>query len=101
MGDNQSRPAAPHLREFFKQRQAYGDQDLHDEQKATLRQCLEKSFNLHDANKNGTLDADEAAIFFTHVIAEQGDFLKAVTSRKFRQQLQSELQQGNGESSQI
>lgn len=46
---------------------------------------LERSFDHHDTKKNGVLDAEEAAVFFSHLVAEQGEFLNvtgALTIKK-------------------
>lgn len=41
---------------------------------------LEQSFKHHDSNNDGVLDAEEAAVFFAHVVAEEGTFMEMTVS---------------------
>lgn len=43
------------------------------------RPLLEKSFDHHDKDKNGVLDKDEAALFFTHMMDRGELFLEKIT----------------------
>jgi len=40
-----------------------------------VKPILERSFNHHDTKQNGVLDVEEAAVFFSHFVAEEGEFL--------------------------
>lgn len=51
-----------------------------EDAKEKLKPLIEKSFDHHDSKKNGVLDAEEAAVFFSHVVAEQEAFLETFMS---------------------
>lgn len=91
---------APYLREYFKKKESLGVELLEEIQKVSdpedlmkkfndhdakeaelLTPLLEKSFQYHDTRLNGVLDAEEAKVFYSHLVAELNQALPSLMAR--------------------
>eukprot|EP00747_Dinoflagellata_sp_TGD_P133456 gnl/TRDRNA2_/TRDRNA2_175197_c0_seq1.p1 gnl/TRDRNA2_/TRDRNA2_175197_c0~~gnl/TRDRNA2_/TRDRNA2_175197_c0_seq1.p1 ORF type:complete len:253 (-),score=32.17 gnl/TRDRNA2_/TRDRNA2_175197_c0_seq1:399-1157(-) len=105
--------SAPFLREYFENILEFYEKDLGasfaerleldyearmEEQYTILREkcrnAMTKSFNRHDADKNGILDKEEAKVFFSNVVAEGSRFQEAVSVVALQAALQKNCEAG-------
>lgn len=52
--------------------------------KAEILPLIEQSFKHHDTKGNNVLDKDEAAVFFSHIVAEESAFIESVAAMAIR-----------------